>query len=372
MRSRLLTTLLAEAKTTTNRIAWARAVCRAASHYARHGHTLKASNSILAVRNEFGSELDAEVAVWLMLAEGICGFFDMRADEAYERTKRAYAVARAIGAREAVATCAAWMAHLEFNACAYDSMVYHIEESLQYAENDDHQAGARVSLVLADAFHFAGAFQEARPWYMRCRLHATAEGDDATLSAMFHNLAAFHASNIRLSDAFGDLNPIEARRAWLEAESSHAFDAAIGGEGLHLLLPLLRGQILTVERKFDDALRMFRSIDTKHIHGRLIPVMHADISFCLAGLDLLEDAWTSAETAVSAAKSVTEHDDLAYLYARLAHTAQKCGREVQYLMWKEQSASSAMSHRGIQTNLLSRLKLIGPVQSNSEVFSNGN
>jgi hypothetical protein len=360
MQSRLLNSLLAEARSTSNRKAWARAVCRAASHYARHGDIAHAAASISAVRAEFGNELDPEVGSWLMLAEGISHFFEVRTKEAYDRTQRAYAIARALNIQSAIPTCAAWMAHLEFNSGAYSAMSEHLAEALSSAASDDHQAGARASLVMADALHFAGAFQEARPWYERCRLHATAEGDDATLSAMFHNVAAFRASNVRLSDAFGEVDPKEARRAWLEAQSAYAFDAAIGGEGLQLLLPLLRGQILAVEGKYNEALDLLLSINTNYIHKRLVPLLHADVGWCLAGLNRLDEAWSNSVISIDLISILDEPDDLAYVSARISQTAHKCNKSDEGAKWQEFSIRAIAAHKNIQAELIAKLDAIGP------------
>ena len=81
-----------------------------------------------------------------MLAEGIMHFFHDRWPEGYDRTRRAYAIAFAANLAEAKPTCAAWMAHMDFNALRFKEMANHIEEALTLAKTDDHQALARASL----------------------------------------------------------------------------------------------------------------------------------------------------------------------------------------------------------------------------------
>lgn len=369
MVSRLLSDLLLAARETRDRITWAKTVCRVASHYARQGSGDDAITAIAAVRAEFQDGLESEVACWLMLAEGILNFFQMNNKMAYDRTQRAYALSKALNIRDAIPSCAAWMAHLEFNANQYERMVIHLNEALLNARNDDHQAGARAALVLADAYHFAGSFDEARPWYARCRLHATAEGDNATLSAMLHNVAAFRTSNVRLADAFNAFDPAESHRAWLEAQSAYAYDSAVGSTGLQLLLPLLRGQIFTVERRYQDAIALLSSIDLKSLHSRLIPLVHADIAWCLAGESRLDEAWSAVDSAKSLASSMQENDDYAYVCARLSLTAKICGYIEESNSWKERSLQAITEHRKTQTSLLSQLRSIGPFPRNSEIFT---
>ncbi len=368
MQSRLLSNLLGAARETGDRKAWARNVCRAASHFARQGSVDSALASISAVRTEFKDDLEPEVACWLMLAEGILNFFRMNSRSAYDRTQRAYALSKALKLHEVMPACAAWMAHLEFNANQYDRMTAHLHESLTNAQIHDHQAGARASLVLADAYHFAGSFEEAQPWYTRCRLHATAEGDDATLSAMLHNVAAFRASNVRLADAFDVFNPTESHRAWLEAQSAYAYDSAVGTTGLQLLLPLLRGQILSVERKYGDAIKLLQSINLASIHGRLIPLIHADLAWCLAAEEKLDEAWHMAGKAKSSIAAIEETDDYAYTCARISITANACGYHAEFTSWKRASLEAYHKHRECQASLLSSLRRIGPFPTNSIIF----
>ena len=78
-----------------------------------------------------------------MLAEGVLHFFQWQTYEAYDRIRRAYGLAIALKTTSAIPSCAAWMAHIEFNEGAYDKMVAHLQESLSNAASDDYQARAR-------------------------------------------------------------------------------------------------------------------------------------------------------------------------------------------------------------------------------------
>ncbi len=157
MDSRLLNNLNAQARGTRDPVIWAKAVCRAASHFAAHGKTEEALTAIGVVRGQFGKDLHFDIASWLMLAEGVLHYFKAQIPEAYDRTRRAYGLAIALRNNSAFPSCAAWMAHLEFNAGKFDDMAQHLGEALTTAEDADHQAIARASLVLATAYHIAGA-----------------------------------------------------------------------------------------------------------------------------------------------------------------------------------------------------------------------
>jgi len=354
--SRLLKTLNAQASSTRDPVVWARAVCRAASHFARHGQTKDALTSIGVVRAQFGNELHHEVASWLMLAEGVLHFFHMETYEAYDRIRRAYGLAIALKTQSAIPTCAAWMAHIEFNAGAYEKMAAHLVEALTLAPENDHQARARASLVLADAYHLTDQYVLARPWYERARLNAAGEGDEATLSAMLYNVAAFRAANVRLVDTFGGENAKEAHRASMETSSSINFDFAIGTEGLGFLSYILRGLILTIDKQYAEALKAFDSIAEHRLPTRTLAPIFADRAWCYANLDQNDSAWKWALRAIDEVSKLTEADDIAYVESRVAQVADR----LQFHAIAESHRANAVrfleEHRAFQANLLEMLQ----------------
>lgn len=325
MNSRLLETLLAEARSSTDRDAWARAMCRAASTYARQGHTDEALSAIGGVRAAYGKDLSAPGGVWLMLSEGILHFFQGRWKESFDRTRRAHAIAFAMNVEEAKPTCSAWMAHIDFNELRFESMVKHLRDALTLARPDDHQALARASLIVADVINYCGDFQLARPWYEKTRLHATAEGDQATLSALMHNMAAFLTGNIRLADAFGQTSAAEVKHALMQANSAWNYDSAIGTASMQTLVPLLQGQLLTVQAEHEAAYRMLSSIDRVALESKSIPLLLVDMAWSLVAQGRISDAAPIAEEAASLINESTDIDEVAFMNARLAKIAQQSG-----------------------------------------------
>ena len=143
-----------------------------------------------------------EVTAWISLVEALIHFYSNPGPRALDRLRRAHALSRAMNHPVLVPLCAAWLAHIEFNANRMEPMLQYAVEALRLAQPTHHAALARVSLVIADAFHFAGRFDLAKDWYAAVREHALADGDDAMISAMLHNVAAFRANHVRLADAF--------------------------------------------------------------------------------------------------------------------------------------------------------------------------
>lgn len=359
MDSRLLATLNSQASSTKDPVVWARAVCRAASHFARHGQSKNALVSIGVVRAQFGKELHPEVASWLMLAEGVLHFFQWQTYEAYDRIRRAYGLAIALRTTSAIPSCAAWMAHIEFNEGAYDKMIAHLQESLSNAAMDDFQARARACLVMADAFHLSGEYQLARPWYEKVRQHAAAEGDEATLSAMLYNVAAFRAANVRLADTFGlDTPGSEAHRASMEASSSLNYDYAIGMTGLGFLTPILRGSVLTISQKYAEAINVLATIDYTKLPRRTIAPILADRAWCNLNLGNIEEAWLLAERAVESIDSTSDADDAAYVESRVSQIAERTGRPDDAVSHRARSLSLLTLHQDFQRTLLVKLQAI--------------
>ncbi|WP_395698783.1 hypothetical protein [Aquabacterium sp.] len=316
---KLLTDLDQRIRNPADPVAWGRDMCRRAAYFARMGRAKAATKDIDEVKARFGHQLDTEVACWLLLAEGALHFFQERPSEAYDRFRTAYGMAVAFDLSLARPTCAAWMAHIEINENRFESMIRFLGEALCTADAEDHHTLGRASLVLATAYHFSGSFEKAQPWYECTRRHATTEGDRSMLSAMFHNIAAFRVSNLRLSDAFGEeISEAVTARASLEASSALTYDLTVRSDSYELLVPTIRGQLLTVEKRFYEAIVVFASIDETLLPSRLRPLVSIDRAWCSLSLGLEQEGRELALAAVQSIGSDLDADDLAFVLARVS------------------------------------------------------
>lgn len=356
MQSRLLVNLIQQAESTRDPQTWARAMCRAASHLGRLGHVDEALDAIARVRNRFAAGLSAPVGAWLMLAEGVTQFSQDRAELAFDRIGRAYAIAAALGGQSARPAAAAWLALMEFHSCRFTQMASHLEEALAQAAADDHHARARACLVLADALHFAGDFAAAAPWYEKTRLHATAEGDLATVSAMLHNVAAFRINNIRIADAFGEVSPKESKRAAMEAASALNFDIRLGTASFPTLVPLLQAQLLTVERRHREAEAVLRGLDPVRLERKSLPLMLADLGWCCAAQGRTQEGERLADQAAALLSDSTDPDDEVHVRWRLAQIAERSGDLPRAARCREASTAALGRHRARQAELRARLE----------------
>ena len=136
----------------------------------------------------------------------------------------------------------------------------HLAQALRLAARDDHATRSRACLVAALAYHHAGRYDLALPWYHATRRHAASEGDDATLSALMHNLAWLRGSHAREASIFGGANADDVRQALMGAESTEHFDAGLGTASLQSLVPMLRAQILVVLGQCEEALAFYAEV----------------------------------------------------------------------------------------------------------------
>lgn len=355
MESILLTELDKRIRSSSDSVSWARDMCRAASHHARQGQADVALKWLDSVKQHFGKRIDPEVACWLMLAEGLVHYFEFRLITTQDLFRGAYGTALAFGSTLARPSCAAWMAFVEFNAGLYDSMIRFIEEALSGAAEDDHQARGRASLVLADAFHFAGSFTKARPWYERARQHAGAEGDGPTMNALMHNMAAYRTNNVRLADAFGQSTLPEAKQASMEAASASNYARAVGlSIWTRDTAPLLQAQMLAVQGKYDDALRLLNAVDGARLPPRERPMLAIERAWCLVGLESFDHVAEYAREAARADEIMQDPDDLAYVYARLAAMEARTGSRYAERC-AERAADALARHRELQRALEMKL-----------------
>ena len=304
-----------------------------------------------------------EVTAWISLVEALIHFYSQPGPKALDRLRRAHALSRAINHPVLVPLCAAWLAHVEFNANRMEPMLQYAVEALRLAQPTHHAALARVSLVIADAFHFAGRFDLAKDWYAAVREHALADGDDAMISAMLHNVAAFRASKTRLTDSFGAADMNEAARAMMEAESTGNFDTGIGTASLSWFVPLLRAQLLTVEGRYEEALELFSSnIASAGSQGvaRLLVSFLADSAWCKFELGQSSAALEDAYSCIGVANDDCDPDDLAASLARIAPILESHGMLEEAARLRERSRRSLAEHTGVQSALLVTLLRVLP------------
>jgi DNA-binding phage protein len=190
------------------------------------------------------------------------------------------------------------------------------------------------------------------------RQHALAEGDDAMISAMLHNVAAFRASKIRLADAFGSADMDEAARAMMETESTGNFDSGIGTASLTWFVPLLRAQLLTVKGRYDEAVGLFsKNLSSAERQGvaRLLVSFFADSAWCKYKLGQSAAALEDVHACIRVANEDCDPDDLAASLARIAAIMEANAMADEAAILRERARTSLAAHTQTQVELLQNL-----------------
>ena len=328
MTSRLLINIEAEIEQASDGVSADCWRVRRACYLARMGHVDDVKAALLPIRERYDRKPVAIVAVWLNLAEGLACFFGGMDTQALEKIRRAHALALASDIRAMRALCAAWLAHLEFGFLRTDQMTMHLEESLDCADGDAHDALSRASLVVAVALHTSNRYDLAKPWYSGVRLHAAAEGDDATLSALLHNMTSMGVMNLRQAVLTGASESRLALDALMGADSTSNYDSLKGTLSLTTWVPILRAYVASLVGDPKQALVLYREHveeAKKQGQGRMMPYIHADMAWCQIQTGQTDAARLGATDAERILDANTHVDDRAATHSRLSATYSALG-----------------------------------------------
>jgi tetratricopeptide (TPR) repeat protein len=292
-----------------------------AAYLARLGQFDEVSVELAALHERYDSRPNVEISAWLNLVEGLVAYFSAVGSPTNDRVKRSLALSSAANMGPLQAISSAWLAQFDYSRVDIDSMAGNLRRSLQLAEPNHHSARSRASLVLAQALHFAGRSDLALTWYQKARDHAVAEGDDATTSALMHNMGWLRMMELRQRVLSGRSTLVGGDHALMNAESTSQFDILIGDTSWNTLKPILRAQILSLQGKFSCALDLYNQHlvetdceGTARLQGNLL----ADKSWCLATVGQFELAHVCAVSAIDRIDSAMHMDDLAAAHSRLS------------------------------------------------------
>jgi hypothetical protein len=329
---------------------------------ARLGRFNEAADAIAQLRARHPTSQSPALTVWMCLAEGMLDHYRSQAATARDRIHRAYALSAAARLRPLIALSAAWLAHMDYVYDDLPGLARHVAEAWQEAEPEHHAARGRAALVAAQAYHWGGRLDRARPWYQRAHEHATAEGDDSTLSALLKNRAWISGNQARMASIFGDeLHPSDAtaiRQAQLSAESSEHFDAHVGRMSLRSLGPVMRAQLVLAQGQYAEALPALES----HLAQALregsdytMPVLHSDIAWCHIHLGRPDKALASARAAEASFMPDCEEEDRAAAHGRLRQVFAALKLDAEANAHAEQASAQLKTLREEQARLVSLL-----------------
>jgi len=335
---------------------------RRASVLARHGQFADARFALAGLRSQSQRLRHPVLLAWIALVEGLIEHCETLSSGARDKFRRAHAMAQAAGDAPLTAEAAAWLSVADLNANDIAATVAHAAEALRVAPPDAHGARARASLVVGDAWRFAGEDANALPWYQRVRQHAAAEGDVSLVSILLYNMAAFRAYRIALDDAFGRADLAEAQRVLMEAESTGNYDAGVGNAQLAAQVPILRAQLLVVIGRYAEAVSLIdaqlsaaRDEGLAHREARFL----ADAAQAEVQLGRQEDALKRVRLVQAAMVRVTDDDDIAGTHARLASVLRALGQDAAADMHAREAKAAFARHQAAQLRWADALRQAG-------------
>lgn len=287
----------------------------------RQGEIGRARQELLALRALPEAQTNQALVAWLALGDGLAQYFDNLAAGAEANVQRAHRVAAAAKAPRIQALAAAWCAHMAFHRQDHAAVVDLLQQAFRAASPENHSAQSRASVVMANLCLFAGREDLAQPWYVRARLHASIEGDGATLSSITYNLTALRVIHVRLAEAFGEMDIQAARRALVGVESSVFLDRSVRTLALSSLTSMQRAQILAANGQLAEALLLYerdlpRALDQGVTGSEAL--YRADQAWCLVQLGRGDEARTVARHAATALAWSSDVDERAVTHALLA------------------------------------------------------
>jgi hypothetical protein len=327
-----------------------------AGFLARHGRLDESRHVLASLHMRYDSHPNPTVSAWLSWAEALLGYFhDLGGVAAHDKMKRAYAFGGAVRDDPLQAMMAAWLALMDFTQRDFDSMAKHVADAMQRASSGHHAAQARLCLVIADAYHFADRFDLAQPWYVQCRHHANAEGDETTLSAVMHNLAWLQVSHARRAALCGGKWKSLQQQALLSVESAANFDSLIGRTALAVLQPMLKAQLWLLDGRHADALNLYdQHLANALSHGldRMKSSLLADIAWCRLQLGQVGRALEGVKAAEVACETARDLEERAAAHCRLAQIHRQVGDGARADLHESQAQADWQAHARLQRRVL--------------------
>lgn len=359
--SRLLDKLRSELRAARSASAVSESRARLSVFYARRGDESEAAVEIAELRSLANSANLATCTAQANLAEGVLAFCKGHQAEALDKLRRAKALAELASSEALVRLCLAWLSHVELNLAQTANIDTQIELILSNARSDEHAALSRIGMTLAIALHTCGRYDLARPWYELSRQHAVAEGDDLTLDALMHNVAAIRIHNLRLNEIAEVSDLSELTRAEQELTSGMNYDEVKSPKSYRWMFPLLRIQLLILQKQINSARLALEEWFSEHqalALPRATYLARIDYSYCLSHSNNLKTANEQIEVVAIEPSTKLDLDDLAFVRFRqsqLAAASHDAGSEQRLL---EDAKSLLAKYRTGQASLELALRKI--------------
>lgn len=292
-----------------------------ACYQARVGEFDEAERIRLELRSVYNDGHSPQVSIRIMCAESLLLFYRALDLGARDRMFRANLLSVALSMPKLVALTSAWLAHIDFNAGKFESMAKSVTATLSSLHADDGSAECRISLVLGDAFLYAGNEEVSKSWYERARLSANFLGDHAAVGALTYNRAALHLARARVDGLGAEVDRSRISLICAEIRSAVNYQAVAQLKSLdHLLLSASASSLMLEERYSEASLAVLKLIASSEVppSSAELALLYSDNAFCLARVGSLGLALEMAAAAVEIDASRFDFDDQALIFDGLA------------------------------------------------------
>lgn len=268
-----------------------------------------------------GATYEPRLSAWVTFCEGLIEHFGTLTERAIRAFRRGYAVSIAAGDIELAAISSAWIANAEYQSGNLAAVPGALVQTFTHADRANATARARACVVVADMHNYAGDTASARAWYRRARDAAVEDGDIAMQVVAMYNDAGYRVSHVVLDDCRSASDEHAVMLASLSVDSVANLELGLGARHLTSMAPLLRAEVRTVQRKWDEAIGLFDAFlcdKSVEMHNRLRPKFRAQRAYCLAMAGDRTAAVKEVSAAIEDMDACPDFDDLFVLHARAA------------------------------------------------------
>lgn len=321
MKSRFLARLDEEIAVTSDRFGRRSLLAERAAYQARLGEIELARRDLGNAQAENDLEPHARVSILINIADGLCHYFEDMSPAANDRYQRARALAHASGQADLQARADSYIALLEYGAHRFEQMFRHLDAATEGVSMSDKQTLCRICMIVGQTLHLANRFDLAAKCYRSAKFFANEVSDDASMSAILHNMASIRSVNLRNFRLGGIETRDESEVTWLQADSTWNFDKIIGSTGLGVLTPLMKAQLLSLENRYDEALAIYNSTlpnMSLQALGGWQSWLLADMAWCNLRLGFPEKARVGFDRAVMEVNEDHHLDDRGAIFTRLS------------------------------------------------------
>jgi len=293
-----------------------------------------------------------------MCIEALLAYFRELSPQARDRMIRASLLSAAANDKKLVALTSGWMAHIDFNLNRFDSMASAISTCLSSIASDDGTADCRVSLVLGDAFLFAGDSLASDAWYRRARSAAERIGDQAAIGALTYNRAALHVAAARIQRLDENLPAPDIDFVWAEVKSAINYQATAQLKSLNHLLQSAMVSALVLRERFSEALlvinEVLNSSDVSSTSAQGV-MLQADKALSLAKSGQANEALGSINDLQQLCFDKFSPDDRAVILSSIYDASRICGQTDGLSGYEVAIKNAIAEHRKLIVELKSSL-----------------